>query len=143
MAATKRQMNWTGVGFTPSGGSLLAATGVQGVTLDMGGSLAKFSGDGDRYPTTVVNDFNDPTITVTTGDEIWLGTLTVGSRGVFVATHKDAKSAATGSITFTVTTAVIATISLGGQHRQFGSGSVTFNVESADGTTPPVGTALT
>ena len=60
MAATKRQMNVTSCTFTPTSGSSTTYTGVTSVATDHGGSLIKFSGDGDRYPTTTVNDFNDP-----------------------------------------------------------------------------------
>ena len=62
MSATKRFMNWTGVTFTPVGGSATTITGVTSVAIDSGGSLARFSGDGDRYVTTMVNDFNEPIV---------------------------------------------------------------------------------
>lgn len=142
MAATKRQFNWSGVGFTPSGGSLLSATGVTGVTIDPGGSVQKFSGDADHGPTTIVSDFEDITVTVTLADEIWANTLAIGSRGTLVATHKDAKNATGGAITFTLVNAVVVNTQLGGQHRQFGQATVTFNAEWADSVTVPLSSSL-
>ena len=49
MPATKRHMNWTNVTFTPSGGTSTTYTGVLSLKIEAGGTLAKFSGDGDRY----------------------------------------------------------------------------------------------
>lgn len=141
MAATKRQFNWGPVTFTPSGGSLTTATGVTGVNIDGGGSLAKFSGDGDRFPTTVVNDFNDPTITVTLADTIWAMAIPIGTRGTLVCVHKDAKAAVGGAITFTLINAICASNNAGGQHRQFGQTTIMFSAESADGTTNPLSSA--
>lgn len=141
MAATKRFMNWTGVSFTPSGGSLLTYTGVTNVAIDLGGSLAKFSGDGDRYNTTVVNDFNDPSITVTSADLTALRTNPVGTVGAFSATHNDAKNLVTasgGAITYALANAVVSTVQVGGAHRQFGQGTIGFDTFSSDGVTSPL-----
>lgn len=142
MAATKRQFNWEAVGFTPTLGTLQTITGVTNVAIAGGGTLAKFSGDNDRYPTTVVNDFNDPTVTITSADIIALSAFATGQRGVVTATHRDAKGATGGGITYTLTGAVVANVDVGGAHRQFGSGTVSFSVESSDGQTNPIGTAL-
>jgi uncharacterized protein (DUF2126 family) len=66
------------------------------------------------------SDFEDITVTITTADEIWANTLAIGARGTLVATHKDAKNATGGAITFTLVNAVVVNTQLGGQHRQFG-----------------------
>lgn len=142
MAASKRQMNWAPVSFTPAGGTLSTATGVTNVAINMGGNLAKFSGDGDRFTTTVVNDYNDPSVTVTTADGAWLMGIGPGTRGSLVATHKDARGAAGGNITFTLSNAVANSPTWGGQHRQYGSGTIDFHTESIDGVTSPIGFAL-
>ena len=138
MAATKRQMNVTSCTFTPTSGSSTTYTGVTSVATDHGGSLIKFSGDGDRYPTTTVNDFNDPSVTITSADYAALYAQAVGTRGSLVYTYKDAKAATGGALTVTVSTAIVETIQFTGQHRQFGSGTVTFATESSDGTTSPL-----
>ena len=89
MAASKRFMNWTNVSFTPAGSSTtpIAITGVTSIAIDTGGSLAKFSGDGDRYNSTIVNDFNEPTATVTCADLGAINALQTGVLGTLVATH--------------------------------------------------------
>lgn len=142
MATTRRQMNWTGVGATPSGGSAVSITGVTSVSFDDGGSLAKFAGDGDRYFTTVVNDFNEPTCSITAADAAALRSIgAIGTVCAVTATHNDAKSLAvtgSGAITYALANAVLATRTIGGSHRQFGSGTVTFEAYSSDGVTNPL-----
>lgn len=142
MAATKRQMNWAPVSFTPSGGSLTTCTGVTNVTVNTGGNLLKFSGDGDRFTTLVVNDYNDPSIAITTADVVWCFAIAPGTRGSLVATHKDAKNAVGGALTFTLANAVAESPQDGGAHRQIGSASISFSAESTDGTTNPLSYAL-
>jgi hypothetical protein len=141
MASSKRFMNWTGVGFTPTSGTLIAVTGVTSVTADNGGNLVDFSGDGDHYITTVVNDMTEPVFTIAAADIAALNQLTPGLRGTFFATFNDAKSRAavgSGALTYTVVGAVVGGNSGGGQHRQFGSSTVTIKTESPDGQTSPV-----
>ena len=92
MSATKRFMNWTNVTFTPANGTAMSITGVTSVTIDSGGSLAKFSGDGDRYVTTMVNDFNDPVVNIHSADLSSIRANPVGTVGTFSATHNDAKN---------------------------------------------------
>lgn len=143
MPATKRQMNWTGLSMTPSGGSAVTPTGVTNVQYRHQGSVQKFSGDGDRFPTTVVADFADPMFVVTVADiNAILGLF--GQRGSFTVTHKDAKLAAGGSIQYTAANpaAVYFDGDAGGAHRQFGQGTLNVCFESADGQTNPVSTSL-
>ena len=143
MSATKRFLNWTGVSFTPAGGSPVAITGVTSVSIDSGGSLLKFSGDGDRYNTTVVNDFNEPLISVQAADLVAIRSYPVGTVGTFVATHNDARNGAgSGAITYTLSNAVIASNSVRGSHKQFGQGSLTLTSFSTDGVTNPLSTSI-
>jgi hypothetical protein len=143
MAATKRQMNWVPVTFTPTSGSVVTFSGVTNVSVDAGGSLVKFSGDGDHFPTTIVNDFQDPGITITCADLNALLTVSPGSRGTVAATHKDAKLATGGSMVYSLINAIAESPQVGGEHRQIGTGSVTFYAESSDGTTNPLSYTLT
>lgn len=138
---SKRHVNWPSVAFTPAGGSLGLITGVQDCEIAPGGNLIKHSGDGDRYPTTVINDFNDPTITVTHRDLNAQHLLLPGVRGVLVCTHADAKNGVVvggGGYTATLTNAVISDNPSGGRHRQFGEARTMFSAESTDGTTNPL-----
>ena len=143
MSATKRLLNWTGVTFTPVGGSPTVITGVTSVSIDSGGSLLKFAGDGDRYSTTVVNDFNDPTITVNAADLAAIRANPVGTVGTFTATHNDAKNGTgSGSITYTLSNAVIAQANVKGSHRQFGQGTLVLSSFSTDGVTNPLSVSV-
>ena len=138
MAATKRQMNWTAVSFYPTGGSALTATGVTSCSIDLGGSLVKFSGDGDRGPSTVVNDFNEPMVKITTADIAWATQFAPGTVGVLTLTHNDAKLATVGAIVYTMTPAVVQSPSNSGQHRQIGSADIDFVGVFSDGQTNPL-----
>lgn len=138
MASTKRSMNTTAVSMASQ-----AITGVTNFAYDAGGSLIKFSGDGDRYPTTVVNDFSDPSFSLTTADMAAARACTPGLRGVFTATINDAKNGiSAGGGGYTVSTSstggVVMTNSATQAHRQFGSATISIAVESSDGITNPV-----
>lgn len=141
--ATKRHMNWSGVTFTPTAGVPVVFSGVLSVQINPGGSLLKFSGDGDRYNTTVVNDFNDPSIVVECADAAAVASCFTGQVGVFTATHNDAKNVAgTGAITYTFNGATVDKLSSGGAHKQFGKSSISFVCSSADGVTNPIVTSI-
>ncbi|WP_435021267.1 hypothetical protein TA3x_002284 [Tundrisphaera sp. TA3] len=143
MSVSKRFMNWSGVSFTPLAGAPTAFTGVTSVSIESGGNLAKFSGDGDRYPTIVVNDFNEPTVTIQSADLAAIRANPVGTIGTVTATHNDARSGTgTGAITYTLANAVVASCDIGGAHRHFGQGTITFAAYSADGVTNPLSTSV-
>lgn len=142
MSGTKRFMNWTGVTFTPLNGTPVPITGVTSIQINSGGNLVKFSGDGDRFSTTVVNDFNDPTITISSADLGAVRAFPVGTVGTFVATHNDARNGVgSGAITYTLTNAVVASNPVQGTHRQFGQGSLVLTAFSTDGVTNPLSTS--
>lgn len=143
MSATKRFMNWTGVSFTAVNGSPTAITGVTSVAIDSGGSLAKFAGDGDRFVTTMVNDFNEPTATIHSADLSALQANPVGTLGTLSATHNDARNGVgTGAVTYTLANAVVSACQVQGAHRQFGQGSMTLGAFSSDGVTNPLSTSI-
>lgn len=140
LTASKRFMNWSGVTFTPAGTNTATTfTGVTSVAINAGGSLAKFSGDGDRWMTTVVNDMNDPTITVQSADLGAIRANPAGTFGTFVATHNDARNLTlTGAITYTVVNAVVQAPDIQGAHRQYGQGTLVLGAYSPDGQTSPL-----
>lgn len=143
MSATKRFMNWSGVTFTPVGGQPTVITGVTSVAIESGGSLARFAGDGDRYVTTMVNDFNEPTVTIQAADLASIRANPVGTVGTLTATHNDAKNGTgTGAVTYTMANAVVASCNVHGAHRHFGQGSISFAAFSGDGVTNPLSTSI-
>ena len=142
MTASKRFMNWTGVGFTPTGGELIPITGVTSVKFDDGSSMASFAGDGDRYNSMTVNDFNEPKCTCETGDPGCLILLPSGTTGVFTATLNDAKNkAATGAITYTFQ-AIVSGNSVMGKHRAYGMGTLEMQGNAVNGQTNPLATSV-
>jgi hypothetical protein len=136
-------MNWTNVTFTPLSGTPVIFTGVTSVQIDSGGSLAKFAGDGDRFNTMIVNDFNEPSVTVQCADLGAIRAYPVGTVGTFTATHNDARNGSgTGAITYTLSNAVIASDPIKGAHRQFGQGTIVFVAFSSDGVTNPLSATI-
>jgi hypothetical protein len=131
-------MNWTAVGFTPSGGSLGTATGVTSVKIDYGGNILKFSGDGDRGPSLVVNDFNEPSVEVSSADVAWALTNVPGTVGSLTATHNDAKLASGGAIVYTLNPCIVESPNSDGEHRQIGKAMVKFMGYFSDGQTNPL-----
>ena len=141
MPGSNRQMNVRNVVFTPVSGTAIQLSGVTSVSLDAGGELQKFAGDGDHYNTLVVNAFSDPTITIA-GSGLQNLPAT-GARGTLAFTFKDARSpnssvVGPGDITYTVVTAVVGNNSVSGQFKQFATANVTIGIESSDGVTSPI-----
>ena len=140
MAATKRQMNWSPVSFSTA--TPTAATGITQGSVDHGKSVQKFSGDGDHFTTCLVEDFREPTFSFTTADQAWIDACAVAVAGTVAATHKDAKGATGGNITYTLSNAIASSASDSGSHRAFGSGQIAFTGQSTDGTTSPLAISL-
>jgi hypothetical protein len=138
MAATKRQMNWSAVGFTPSGGSLTTITGVTEIQIDPGGALATFKGDVDVFDTTIVNHENKPKVTVRAADVATIQGLAPGTVGALAATFKDAKKATGGDILYAIANAVVENTPGGGQHAAFGEATLSLACYSSDGATSPI-----
>lgn len=140
LAATKRYFNVKSAVFTS--GSAITFTGITNASIDRGGSLAKFSGDGDRFNTTVINDMNDPKVTVKSADLGAVSSCVPGMMGTLVLILMDAKNIAggvgSGEITATLSNAVVSNSQATQGHKAFGDGTVDFNAYSADGTTSPL-----
>jgi hypothetical protein len=67
----------------------------------------------------------------------------VGAVGTFTATHNDAKNGTgSGSITYTLSNAVIAQTNVKGSHRQFGQGTLVLSAFSSDGVTNPLSVSV-
>jgi hypothetical protein len=131
-------MNFSACTFTPVSATAINLDGITQIQLDPGGSVAKFGGDVDHGPSTVVNDYVDYTVTITMADISLLNTLTPGLRGVLTWTHQDAKGAVGGSIIYTLADAMIVNNPSGGQFRQYGMGTVQVTAEWAGGSTNPL-----
>lgn len=136
MAATGLQMFWSLVTMTIATVTT-TMTKVKNVTVDYGTVITGFAGDGDRYNTTLVNSFNNPKMTLTSGN---LGQLLglVGAAGAFAATHKDAKGATGGDIIYALSNAVCGNVTTGGAHAEYGEGSLEVWSFSTDGITSPL-----
>lgn len=138
MAKTNLQTNWSGVSFTPSGGSLTAILKIKNVNIDPGGSLAPNSADADKFPTTIVCLMSNPKVNIGSYDVAGLQGFSPGQVGTVGATFNDAKAATGGSIVYTVINAVVENNPGGGEHAQYGEGTLSFLAFSTDGVTSPI-----
>lgn len=142
MAATKKYMNIKTWSFAISGGSTVTLTGKTKFGLDYRGDLVEFYGDGDVFPSTVVLGTMNPQMTLDTADVGTAQMLPPGTRGTATAVLLDAKNTAggvgSGELSVVMSGAVIGGNTLSGQHKQFFSGTVTVQAESADGVTSPL-----
>ena len=79
--------------------------------------------------------------TLASADVAAIYAMPPGTRSSLVATLNDAKGGVTsgnGARTFTLANAVVENNPISGAHRQFASGTVTFQAESSDGSTNPL-----
>lgn len=138
MAATKLQLNPSSVVFQPSGGNNTTITKITSVSIDYGGTLLPFSGDNDRFPTTIVNAMNQPRVSVTGGDIAALQAYAAGQIGTLYVTHADAKAAANGAIVYTCINCVVENMPSQAPHQQFGTATLSMLLYSSDGSTHPI-----
>lgn len=145
MASVGRQINWSGVGFTPLGGSVSTVSTVQSVRINRRGQMVTGRGDANFFPVLKKVVASDPMCEITAQD----GTLAassafqIGTTGSIAATHNDAKSGATsgtgsGALTYALSNAVLGDIGSGGQHLEIGEITLTFESYSNDGFTSPL-----
>jgi hypothetical protein len=133
MSASKAQINWTAVAFATA-----PITRVTNASVGQGGSLIKFKGDTDMYPTIIANVDNEPHMSITTADVGNLMGIAPGAVGTLTATLNDAKGAVGGAVVFTMINAVFENADTQAQHAQFGSVTGTWQAFSTDGSTPPL-----
>jgi hypothetical protein len=137
MAATDRFMNWGPVSL---GGTVIV--GVQECTFDEGLSTKEESGDFDTGPTVSLVDWRNPFFTVRTLNAGAQLTVAAGTKGIFVATLRDAYNGATasgGAKVFTTNAlSYVGARSIQGAHREFATQMMTIKTTNADGATNPV-----
>jgi hypothetical protein len=133
MSATKAQINWTSVSFNSTN-----ITRVTNASIGQGGSLIKFKGDTDLYPTIIANVDNEPHASITTADVGTMMGFSPGTAATLNATLEDAKGQSGGAVVFTLVNAVFENADTQAQHAQFGSVTGTWQCFSTDGSTNPL-----
>jgi hypothetical protein len=133
MAASKANINWSGVAFNSTN-----ITRVTNASIGQGGSLIKFKGDTDVYPTIIASVDQEPHASVTTADVGTMMGFSPGTTATLTATLNDAKQASGGAVNFTLINAVFENADTQAQHAQFGSVTGTWQCFSSDGSTNPL-----
>jgi hypothetical protein len=133
MAATKANVNWTGV----SHGSTNLTRVTQG-SFTYGGNLIKFKGDVDNFPTIIVCPDQEPTASFHTADVGTAFGLTPGTTATLNATLNDAKLAAGGAVVFAMINSVVRNTDAQGSHAQYAGATINWDAYSSDGSTNPL-----
>jgi len=133
MPASRANINWTGVQFAST-----PITRVTAAMFGMGGTLIKFKGDTDLYPSIIANVNNEPHASVTTADVGTMFGFAPGAGGTLTGTLNDAKAQTGGAVVFTMTNAVFENADANAQHAQFGTTTGTWQAYASDGQTPPL-----
>ena len=136
--ATKVQLNFSSVSFTPTNGSQINLTRITAFNYTMGGSLSAFMGDADVYPTVQAVTAIQPGLTITSADIGTMQALVPGTEGIVLATLLDAKFVSGGAINYTFSNANFETADESASNGAFASASVSFKFRSVDGVTNPV-----
>jgi hypothetical protein len=138
MPISRANINWTGVSWTPTGGSLTSITRVTAGMFGMGGRLIKFKGDTDLYPTIIACPDQEPHASFTTADVGGMWAFAPGVAGPLVATLNDAKVVTNGAVVFTMVNATFESATANGNHGAFATVTGTWQAFSSDGSTPPL-----
>jgi hypothetical protein len=133
MSATKAQINWTSVSFNS-----VNITRVTNASVGQGGSLIKFKGDTDNYPTIIAAVDIEPHASITTADVGTMMGFAPGTTSTLAMTLLDAKAQTGGNVVFALSNAVFENADTQAQHAQFGSVTGTWQLFSSDGSTNPL-----
>ena len=133
MAATKLNINWTGVSFNS-----VSITKVTNGSFGQGGTLAKFKGDTNVYTTVIACTDIEPHCSFTTGDIATMMGFVPGTAGALAATLNDALGQSAGNISFSTSNAVFENADSSAAHAQYGTTTGTWQLYSSDGTTNPL-----
>jgi hypothetical protein len=133
MAASRAQINWASVEFGTT-----TITRISTGSFGYGGTLAKWKGDTDRFPTVIANVDNDPHASFTSGDVGIMMNFTPGQTGSLSAVMNDALGVTSGNVTFVLNPAVFENADGQDQHAQFGTATGTWQGYSTDGVTNPL-----
>lgn len=136
MSISKAQINWTSVNFNS-----VAVTRVTNGSFGQGGSLIKFKGDTDIFPTIIAAVDIEPHASITTADVATMMGFTPGTSSTLTASLNDAKGVSLGGVAFTMANAVFENADTQAQHAQFGTVTGTWQAFSSDGTTNPLSLA--
>jgi hypothetical protein len=133
MAATKVNVNWTGVSFNST-----PITRVTNGSFGQGGQLLKFKGDTNIYSTVIAVVDIEPHASFTTADIATMMGFVPGTSASLAATLNDALAQSAGNISFSTANAVFENADSSAAHAQWGTTTGTWQIFSSDGTTNPL-----
>lgn len=144
MAATGLQMDWSGVGFAPGTGSMIAINNVTDISQKDGGQPERFYGDASKYAKAMRMVNKNTTVKITSGNIAVLRSLPRDVIGSLTFTHNDFyNGSGSGALVYTLINAQVVEVDDGGGNNKTGMGSVTFEAVSSDGLTSPLSSVVT
>jgi hypothetical protein len=141
--ASKLYLKFSGVTFTPTGGSALTIDKVTECDHGEVGQNIQFFGDGAQYPTANKVAHSAVGVSIKSGNKAALDAVPIGTVGTLVFIAQDARNGVgTGARTYTVTGAQLVSRPMTGSETNWGMGTLTFVSESSDGVTNPLSVAV-
>lgn len=132
-------MNVTGCTWTPSGGSVVNLTEITEADVDRGGEMKPWYADGATFAKAMKQVRLTRSLTLMGGNLAQLSAIPSNTPGTLVVVINDLNNGtSTGAMTLTLSNAVLANNPFKGQQSEYGTGSITFNAFSTDGTTDPL-----
>lgn len=143
MPASKRFLNWSGVTFTPAGGTAIVINEVQSMNINDRVTLTGESGDADAMPSAKTLTYLDPQVTIRAQDIGALESLIPGVRGTLTGILNDFYNGeGTGARTYTISNCVVGSNTTDDTHRQAAVGTKVLETYSPDGRTSPIAVAV-
>ena len=133
MSATGANVNWSTVGWDSLTLKRITTGG-----FGLGGSLLKFKGDTDLYPSIIACVNQEPHASFSRADVGTFMNCVPGTSSTLAATLVDMKAAAGGACIFTGSNAVFENADTTAAHAAVGGVTATWQLFAADGATPPL-----
>jgi len=144
LTPSNHYINTSTVAFTPTGGSLVALTGIKSISMNEGIEVLQEGADADFYPTVGGAIGANPSISLTSNNAFSIYATIAGAYGVLVYTANDFTNAATtagGAKITTMSNAFLASRGREHPYHQLATQALMFHSTSTDGSTSPLAIA--
>lgn len=134
-------MNWSGVTFTPTGGTAINILRVTSVKYNNDSEQERFKGDIARFNQAIAVVNNSRMVDVTTGDVGAAAVLVTGTKGSLAAQFLDLENgiiSTGGGLSLTLSPCKLIKNPFEGDHAKYGTTTLSFEGYAIDGVTDPL-----
>jgi hypothetical protein len=143
VTASSLYMNWTGVTVTPLGGSAMPLKEITDIDVDRSSEMKRWYADAAKFPLALSARNKTRKITIRGGAINLLSAIPEDTPCTVVGILNDLNNGiTTGALTITCINAIVASNPFKGKNNDFGTGDLTFEAFSTDGTTDPLTIAI-